>query len=61
MMPTTETMPVNTTANDSNHSPDGLCGVCAHPLSAHDMISTRFCSATAAGALTRGCVCPVGD
>ena len=35
------------------------CAVCPHPLAAHDTISLRFCSATAAlAATTRGCVCP---
>ena len=37
----------------------GACAVCPHPLAAHDAISLRFCSATAAlAATTRGCVCP---
>jgi hypothetical protein len=34
------------------------CGVCPHSLAGHDAISSRFCSATLTGALTRGCVCP---
>ena len=35
------------------------CAVCPHPLAAHDAISLRYCSATAAqAATTRGCVCP---
>jgi hypothetical protein len=33
------------------------CLVCAHPWDAHDAISTRYCTATIAGALARGCVC----
>ena len=37
---------------------DGACEMCPHALSAHDAISLRFCSATLAAALTRGCVCP---
>ena len=34
------------------------CEICPHALAAHDAISLRFCSATRAAALTRGCVCP---
>ena len=37
---------------------DEVCHMCTHPRSAHDVISARYCAATAAGALTRGCVCP---
>ncbi|MEV4027660.1 RGCVC family protein [Actinosynnema sp. NPDC050801] len=33
------------------------CPVCPHPTYAHDPIARRFCSATEAGALTRGCQC----
>jgi hypothetical protein len=36
------------------------CAVCPHPWDAHDRIGLRYCAATAAGALSRGCVC-VGD
>jgi hypothetical protein len=34
------------------------CEMCPHALRAHDAISLRFCSATRAAAITRGCVCP---
>jgi len=38
---------------------EAACPVCPHPVAAHDTISLRFCSATAAqAAMTRGCVCP---
>jgi hypothetical protein len=33
------------------------CDVCPHPRADHDPIAARFCSATGAGALVRGCVC----
>ncbi|MEU5692790.1 RGCVC family protein [Actinosynnema sp. NPDC020468] len=33
------------------------CDVCPHPWSAHDALGVRFCTATAAAALSRGCVC----
>ncbi len=34
------------------------CAVCAHELADHDPISHRFCQATQAQALSRGCLCP---
>jgi hypothetical protein len=34
------------------------CDMCPHPLDQHDAIAQRFCTATSAGALSRGCICP---
>jgi hypothetical protein len=39
---------------------EDVCLACAHPWSGHDVISARFCTATIASALTRGCICPAG-
>jgi hypothetical protein len=39
---------------------DLTCAVCPHEWDAHDPIGIRFCSATVAGRLHRGCVC-IGD
>jgi hypothetical protein len=36
---------------------EAACDVCPHPRADHDPIAARFCSATGAGALVRGCVC----
>lgn len=36
---------------------DPQCGVCPHPWSAHDTIGARFCTATGASSIERGCVC----
>ncbi|MCZ2815920.1 MULTISPECIES: RGCVC family protein [unclassified Modestobacter] len=36
------------------------CPACAHPMDAHDPIGARFCLATAAGTLDRGCACRIG-
>jgi hypothetical protein len=36
---------------------DNKCPACAHPWDEHDVISARYCTATSAGALTRGCIC----
>ncbi|SDC91944.1 hypothetical protein SAMN05660690_2924 [Geodermatophilus telluris] len=33
------------------------CDGCPHPASDHDAIALRFCRATLAAALDRGCVC----
>jgi hypothetical protein len=33
------------------------CDMCPHPLDQHDAIARRFCTATSAGALSRGCIC----
>ncbi|OZM70154.1 hypothetical protein CFN78_26650 [Amycolatopsis antarctica] len=34
------------------------CTACSHVRDDHDQIGLRFCSATLAGNLARGCVCP---
>ncbi|XVV07602.1 RGCVC family protein [Actinosynnema sp. CA-248983] len=33
------------------------CPACAHPADAHDPLARRFCAATRAGGLHRGCLC----
>jgi hypothetical protein len=33
------------------------CPVCPHPADAHDALGRRYCAATAAGTLDRGCIC----
>ncbi len=38
-------------------APSPACDACRHDLDGHDAIGRRFCSATVAGALTRGCIC----
>lgn len=35
----------------------GICAVCPHPSHEHDPIGVRYCVATTAGALSRGCIC----
>jgi len=34
------------------------CAACPHPMTFHDQIAARFCTATIAGKFSRGCVCP---
>lgn len=36
---------------------DLRCEACPHPAADHDAIALRFCRATVAAALERGCVC----
>ncbi|WP_371927677.1 RGCVC family protein [Lentzea sp. HUAS12] len=33
------------------------CAVCPHPWEEHDPLGVRYCAATAATALSRGCIC----
>ncbi|HWO64995.1 MAG TPA: RGCVC family protein [Umezawaea sp.] len=33
------------------------CGSCPHPLADHDALGVRFCAASTASGLTRGCIC----
>jgi hypothetical protein len=51
---TTTALPVLDTEDEAR------CGSCPHPLAAHDPIGLRFCRATRAGDIHRGCVCRVG-
>jgi hypothetical protein len=51
---------MTTPVRDATKPADPLtqtCDVCAHPDIAHDDIARRFCKATMAGALSRGCIC----
>ncbi|HEX3589025.1 MAG TPA: RGCVC family protein [Pseudonocardiaceae bacterium] len=59
-MATTDTRPstIDVTTIEQSQGGDDACVACSHPWSAHDVISARFCTATAAGALDRRCVCP---
>ncbi len=52
-------MPMSESTVVADH-PDtsGVCVACPHPSSEHDPISARYCTATVAGALPRGCICP---
>ena len=33
------------------------CDTCGHPVSMHDLISTRWCAATTRGVGVRACIC----
>jgi hypothetical protein len=44
-------------APDATGQAEASCPACPHPANAHDAISRRFCTATEAGHLQRGCLC----
>lgn len=46
-------------ARAEERADEARCGSCPHPLAAHDRIGLRFCRATRAGDIDRGCVCRV--
>jgi hypothetical protein len=55
-MPTTELKPPVATPDAGDQA--GLtCAGCPHAWDAHDPIGIRYCYATIAGGLHRGCVC----
>jgi hypothetical protein len=55
---TSGTLPVvGDTAVDSEPGDVERCSTCRHPLADHDALSARFCAATAASGLARGCIC----
>jgi hypothetical protein len=58
-MATTDVAP-RVPANSTDLRADGRCPACAHPWDRHDVISARYCTATIASTLTRGCICPTG-
>ena len=55
-MPTTELTYSRAEPSTADRA-DLTCAVCPHEWDAHDPIGIRFCSATVAGGLHRGCVC----
>ena len=44
----------------TDSAPGPACAACPHERDAHDTAGTRFCTATAAAGLDRGCIC-VGE
>lgn len=59
-MARTDVVPESGRATDNSTAAEDACPACTHPWGAHDAISRRYCEATIAGALTRGCACPAG-
>jgi hypothetical protein len=57
--PVTTAPPVPDAQDETPVQDEGRCGSCPHPLAAHDPIGLRFCRATRAGDISRGCVCRV--
>jgi hypothetical protein len=53
-MPTTDVEQIDAPVSGSEVL---ICAVCEHELSKHDTIARRYCEATKARALSRGCLC----
>ncbi|MEU7478234.1 RGCVC family protein [Lentzea sp. NPDC042327] len=51
-MTTSEPLTIDTEAEAGR-----VCGVCPHLWREHDPLGVRYCTATAASALPRGCIC----
>ncbi|MEU4769415.1 RGCVC family protein [Actinosynnema sp. NPDC023794] len=50
-------VPIAPLAPDAARQAEGSCPACPHPADAHDALAQRFCAATRAGDLHRGCLC----
>ncbi|WP_410656962.1 RGCVC family protein [Amycolatopsis sp. lyj-112] len=55
-MPTTDLL-MDHLQHDATNQAGMPCPACPHPTNVHDALARRFCSATEAGELTRGCLC----
>ncbi|MDT7790145.1 MAG: hypothetical protein QOF58_8564 [Pseudonocardiales bacterium] len=53
-MPTSE---LQTAVLAARSDADGICAVCPHPWHEHDPLGVRYCTATTASVLSRGCIC----
>jgi hypothetical protein len=47
-------------SESSADSSADTCG-CGHPNANHDVVAARYCAATIAGSMARGCICPEGS
>lgn len=56
-MPTIEASPTTAEAPRADAQSHPTCAVCPLAWDAHDSIGIRYCSASIAGGLHRGCVC----
>ncbi|WP_408663596.1 RGCVC family protein [Jatrophihabitans sp.] len=48
------------TAGEGQAEPGLLCVPCGHRVQAHDPTATRYCAASRASGVDRGCLCPPG-
>ncbi|WP_168200698.1 RGCVC family protein [Allokutzneria sp. NRRL B-24872] len=53
-MPGTE---LHTAVLDNRADAADICAACPHPWHEHDPIGVRYCTATTASVLPRGCIC----
>ncbi|MFC5055656.1 RGCVC family protein [Saccharothrix xinjiangensis] len=59
-MSTTDVL-IDPLAPDTARRAEQSCPACPHPADTHDSLARRFCAATLAGELRRGCLCPGGS
>jgi hypothetical protein len=57
MIPIEVALVTHQRASKPDDAATAQCSVCVHPRDAHDAIAMRFCAATTAHALARGCAC----
>jgi hypothetical protein len=58
MMTTNSATPVmHARASDPDQASAATCPACVHLVDTHDVIATRFCAATIARSMDRGCAC----
>ena len=57
-MTTSEPQTVEATADtNSDVITSEQCAACKHDWDKHDALGVRYCTATTAGSLSRGCIC----
>ena len=52
-----EVVPITFDTNGAGPEAEAACDMCRHPTANHDPIAARYCDATRANALSRGCIC----
>jgi len=53
----TEIVPMTRSAERLTTQAEATCDMCWHSTADHDSVAARYCNATRANALSRGCIC----
>lgn len=56
-MTTSEPQTAELTDTNSDVITSEECSACKHPWEKHDALGVRYCTATTAASLSRGCIC----
>jgi hypothetical protein len=56
-MTTSEPQTIEVTDTNSDVITSEKCSACKHPWEKHDALGVRYCTATMASSLSRGCIC----